>query len=114
MREFGHLAPLAGGGPILFSIPVGGVSPGATPAGGRPPPPPPPPRKAGRGRNGPVASIQSHPALLAAVDLAAHQRDGALIDRGRVPGLDGGEIRLAGLVPRAGPPAMGFWKVPGR
>ncbi len=35
---------------------------------------------------------------LAAVDLAAHQRDGLLIDPCRIPGLDGGEVGLTGLV----------------
>lgn len=49
--------------------------------------------------------------LLAAIDLPAHERNRALIDRRRIPGLDGREIRLAGLVTRAGPPAVGFEEV---
>ena len=52
--------------------------------------------------------------LLAAVDLAAHQRDRLLIDAGGIPGLDGGKVRLARLVARAGFPAMGLEKVRGR
>src|SRR5258707_14773155 len=43
---------------------------------------------------------------LAAIDLAAHQRDGVLIDLSGVPCLDGCEIRFAGLVARAGLPAV--------
>ena len=50
----------------------------------------------------------------AAVDLAAHQRDRLLIDAGGIPGLDGGEVRLARLVARAGAPAMGLQKIRGR
>src|SRR5215207_4082946 len=52
--------------------------------------------------------------LLAAVDLPAHQRDRFLIDACGIPGLDGGEVRLARLVARARAPAMGFQKVRGR
>src|ERR1700740_211839 len=52
--------------------------------------------------------------LLAAVDLAAHHCDGALVDRSCVPGLDGCEIRFSGLIPRTCPPTMGFEEVRGR
>ena len=48
---------------------------------------------------------------LASVNLSADQRDGALIDLSRVPGLDGREISLAGLVSRAGLPAVGFQEI---
>ena len=40
--------------------------------------------------------------LLAPIDLPAHQRDRLLVDLRRVPGFDGGEIGLAGLVAGAG------------
>src|SRR6185295_440099 len=52
--------------------------------------------------------------LLAAVDLAAHQRDRFLIDACGISGLDGGEIRLARLVARARAPAMRFQEIGGR
>src|SRR4051812_3163841 len=52
--------------------------------------------------------------LATAVDLLAHQRDGFLIHACGIPGLDGGKVRLAGLVARAGAPAMGFQEVRGR
>src|SRR5436190_16909191 len=48
---------------------------------------------------------------LPAVDLTAHQRDGLLVDARRVPGLDGGKVRLARLIAGAGPPAMRAQKV---
>src|SRR5215217_5105208 len=47
----------------------------------------------------------------AAVDLLADDGDRALINRGRVPGLDGAEVRLPGLVPAAGAPAMALEEV---
>src|SRR4051794_2690212 len=56
----------------------------------------------------------SGPLLATAVDLPAHQRDGFLIDACGIPGLDGGKVRLAGLVTRAGAPAMGFQKIRSR
>jgi hypothetical protein len=51
---------------------------------------------------------------LAAVDLAAHQRDGLLIDACGIPLLDGRDVGLARLVSRAGAPAMRLQKVRGR
>src|SRR5579859_3551270 len=64
----------------------------------------------------PCAAHPEHIAIasLAAVDLEAHHRDGALIDAGRVPGLDGGEIRLAWLIACARAPAMRLEKTRGR
>src|SRR5260221_3986429 len=46
-------------------------------------------------------------ALPPAIDLPAHDRDGLLIDLCGVPGFDGGEIGFAGLIARAGAPAVG-------
>src|ERR1700730_8365781 len=43
---------------------------------------------------------------LAAVDLTAHHRDGALIDLRGIPGLDGREVGLSRLVAPPGPPAV--------
>src|SRR4029077_17720470 len=57
-----------------------------------------------------LASARRRSAL-AAVDLAAHEGDGALIDRSGVPRLDGRKIGLAGLISRAGAPAMRPQKV---
>src|SRR5438477_9070683 len=51
--------------------------------------------------------------LLAAVDLAAHQRDRLLVDLRGVPFLDRGKIRLARLVAGTGAPAMRFQKIRG-
>src|SRR4029078_1537681 len=59
-------------------------------------------------------SLSNAPLVAAAVDLLAHQRDRLLIDTGGIPGLDGGEIRLARLVARARAPAMGFQESRGR
>src|SRR5580692_3948240 len=53
-------------------------------------------------------------ASLAAVDLAAHDRDRLLINLGRIPGLDRREIRLARLIPGASAPAMRFQEIRGR
>src|SRR3954453_5200952 len=60
---------------------------------------------------GPPASWAEPPASWAertgdglwAVDAAPDQRDGALVDRSRVPTLDGREVGLARLVSGAGP-----------
>src|ERR1700733_14823959 len=49
--------------------------------------------------------------LPSAIDLAAHDRDGLLIDLGGIPGLDGGEIGFAGLVAGAGAPAVDLQKI---
>src|SRR5436305_2130578 len=46
------------------------------------------------------------PPSLATVDLTAHECDGALIDRGGIPGLDGCEVGFSRLVPSAGAPAV--------
>src|ERR1700722_14981834 len=54
------------------------------------------------------------PVSLPAVDLAAHQRDGLLVDLRGIPGLDGREIGLARLVSGTGTPAMGFEEIRGR
>src|ERR1700694_3201696 len=51
---------------------------------------------------------------LAAVDLAAHQRDGLLIDTRGIPFLDGREVGLTRLVSSARAPAMRPQKVRGR
>src|SRR5262249_34109360 len=48
---------------------------------------------------------------LSAVDLLAHDSQRPLIDGSGVPGLNGGEIGLAGLVARARPPAVGAKKI---
>ena len=49
-----------------------------------------------------------------AVNLLADNRDGSLIDRSRIPCLDGCEIGFAGLVSRARVPAMLFEEIRGR
>src|ERR1700720_1345221 len=51
---------------------------------------------------------------LAAVDLAAHQRDGLLINTRGIPFLDGCEVGLARLVSCARAPAVRLQKVRGR
>jgi hypothetical protein len=53
----------------------------------------------------------ARPGALASVNLAADQRDGALIDLSRVPGLDDREIGFARLVARAGLPAVGLKEI---
>src|SRR4051794_225442 len=55
-----------------------------------------------------AASLAGTTASRPAVDLAPHQRDGALIDRSRIPCLDRREIGLARLIAGAGAPAMGL------
>jgi hypothetical protein len=52
--------------------------------------------------------------LLATVDLAAHERDGALIDAGGIPRLDSREVGLSRLVSSARAPAMRLQKIRGR
>src|SRR5207247_3048079 len=47
----------------------------------------------------------------AAVDLPAHQGDRLLIDRGGVPALDRDEVRLSGLIPHAGAPAVALEEI---
>src|SRR4051812_46077911 len=49
--------------------------------------------------------------LATAVDLLAHQRNRFLIHARGIPGLDGGKVRLAGLIACAGAPAVGFQEV---
>src|SRR5580692_8654696 len=49
--------------------------------------------------------------LASAVDLAAHDGDGLLVDLRGVPGLDGGEVGFARLVSGAGAPAVGLQKI---
>src|SRR6516162_8867543 len=57
------------------------------------------------------SACEKRSARTSAVDLLAHDGDGLLVDLRGVPGFDGGEIRLAGLVARAGPPAMGLQEI---
>src|SRR5215210_5386974 len=45
------------------------------------------------------------------VDLPPEESDRALIDRGGVPRLDGGEVRLTGLISRTSSPAMCTQKI---
>src|ERR1700748_2761827 len=54
----------------------------------------------------PSRGVTSQIPSLPAVDLAAHDGDGLLIDLRRIPGLDRREIRLARLITGAGAPAM--------
>src|SRR6202790_4321225 len=51
---------------------------------------------------------------LAAVDLTAHERDGALIDLRGIPRLDCREVGLSRLVSRARAPAVRLQKIRGR
>src|SRR5450432_1281951 len=67
-----------------------------------------PARNAGPTASRPSSALRG---LASPIDLPAHERDGLLIDRGGVPGLDGCKVRFSRLVARAGAPAMGLQQI---
>jgi hypothetical protein len=58
----------------------------------------------------PSGDASARRGAIASVDLTAHQRDGALIHRSGIPGLDGCEIGFAGLISRASAPTVALRK----